>query len=158
MPAISIEPARADSPEARTLIEELDTYLLPLYPIASHHGYDVEKMLAQKVDFFILRSDGELASCGGLQIYAGSNAANDYGEIKRMYTRPQFRGQGLAQRMLDHLIAFARTHGLKLLRLETGYLQHSAIRLYERTGFTPIAHFGEYEEDPLSRFFEKKLD
>jgi ribosomal protein S18 acetylase RimI-like enzyme len=44
-----------------------------------------------------------------------------------------------------------------LLRLETGIHQRAAIGLYERVGFRRIPAFGEYKEDPLSRFYEKRL-
>jgi len=43
------------------------------------------------------------------------------------------------------------------LRLETGIHQHAAIGLYEREGFRPIPPFGEYKDDPLSRFYEKQI-
>jgi ribosomal protein S18 acetylase RimI-like enzyme len=81
----------------------------------------------------------------------------EYGEIKRMYVRPQFRGLGLARLMLDHLAGYARAQGVGLLRLETGIYQGEAIRLYEGMGFRSIPPFGEYREDPLSRFYEKQV-
>jgi putative acetyltransferase len=51
----------------------------------------------------------------------------------------------------------ASRHGVVLLRLETGIHQHAAIGLYERMGLSLVPPFGEYREDPLSRFYEKKL-
>jgi len=74
-----------------------------------------------------------------------------------MYVRPQFRGLGLAKLMLEHLEAYTRERGVGLLRLETGILQSEAIGLYERMGFRSIPPFGEYREDPLSRFYEKQI-
>jgi hypothetical protein len=44
-----------------------------------------------------------------------------------------------------------------VLRLETGIHQSEAIGLYERFGFQRIPPFGDYQEDPLSIFFEKHL-
>jgi ribosomal protein S18 acetylase RimI-like enzyme len=105
------------------------------------------------VAFFLVRVDGVPAGCGGLQLFGG-----DYAEVKRMYVRPRFRGLGLARQMLDHLADHARAHGVHLLRLETGIHQKDAIRLYEGMGFQRIPPFGEYREDPLSRFYEKQLD
>jgi hypothetical protein len=60
--------------------------------------------------------------------------------------------------MLDHLAAFARRHGVGLLRLETGIYQAEAIALYKSWGFERIPPFGDYREDPLSVFFEKRID
>jgi putative acetyltransferase len=81
----------------------------------------------------------------------------EYGEVKRMYVRPAFRGLGLAKLMLEHLASYARENGVNLLRLETGIHQRDAIALYENWGFKSIGPFGEYEEDPLSLFYEKKI-
>ena len=71
--------------------------------------------------------------------------------------RPQCRGKGFAKLMLDHLAEYARSHEVGTLRLETGIHQHEAIALYEQTGFERIPPFGEYKDDPLSRFYEKRI-
>ena len=47
--------------------------------------------------------------------------------------------------------------GVDVLRLETGIHQAEAIGLYERVGFTRIAAFGPYVDDPLSRYYELRL-
>jgi len=78
--------------------------------------------------------------------------------VKRMYVRPAFRGLGLGKGMLNHLAEHARQHGVSLLRLETGIYQEDAIALYERYGFQRRTPFGEYREDPISVYFEKKID
>lgn len=143
---------RPDSDDARLLITELDAYLIPLSPKESRHGYPVEKLMNEDVPFFIIRDNGIPVGCGGVKLFG-----TDYGEIKRMYIRPQFRGLGFAKLMLDHLTDYARSRGVAILRLETGIAQREAIRLYERAGFQLIAPFGEYKPDPLSRFYEKRI-
>jgi len=150
--AIVITLERPDTPDARALIAELEAHLEPLYPCESRHGYSVEKLIADSVAFFVIRHDGVPAGCGGIQLFG-----SEYGEIKRMYVHPQFRGLGLAKLMLDHLTDHARNQGVGLLRLETGIHQYAAIGLYERMGFTRIPPFGEYEDDPLSRCYEKRI-
>jgi putative acetyltransferase len=138
-----------DTEDAMTLIAELEAQLVPLYPRESRHGYDVEKLLREGVAFFVIRHDRVAAGCGGVQLFGRA-----YGEVKRMYVRPPFRGLGLAKLMLRHLAGYARESGVGLLRLETGIHQHEAIGLYERMGFRRIAPFGSYRDDPLSRFYE----
>ena len=81
----------------------------------------------------------------------------EYGEVKRMYVRPAYRGQGLGIEMLDHLADYARANEVYLLRLETGIYQKDAIGLYEKYGFQRRAPFGEYKEDPNSVYFEKNI-
>lgn len=143
---------RPDTPDAITLITELEATLEPLYPKESRHGLSVERLLAEAVPFFVLRSDGIAAGCGGVKLFGTA-----YGEIKRMYVRPQFRGLGFAKMMLNYLSDYAWAQGVTLLRLETGIHQHEAIGLYERIGFHRIPPFGDYKEDPLSLCYEKSL-
>jgi putative acetyltransferase len=147
-----ITPERPDTPDAMALIEELETHLASLYPAESRHGFSVEKLLREEVAFFLLRADGAPAACGGIKLFG-----TDYGELKRMYVRPAFRGCGYGKRMLDHLADYARKHGVSLLRLETGIHQREAIGLYESMGFRRIPPFPPYWEDPLSRYYEKRL-
>ena len=143
---------RPDTPDAVALILELEAELDPLYPRTSRHGYSVDKLIAQGVIFFVVRSDGAPAGCGGVQLFGA-----EYGELKRMYVRPAFRGQGIAKQLLEHLEDYTRDQQIGLLRLETGIHQHAAIGLYERMGYRPIPPFGAYREDPNSLFFEKQI-
>ncbi len=153
MPTVTIAAERPDSVDAAQLIAELNTHLNPtLYPAESRHGYSVEKLIQEQVAFFVTRQDGIAADCGGIQFFGA-----EYGEIKRMYVRPRFRGVGLGKLMLNHLAEYARQHGVMLLRLETGIYQPEAIGLYERYGFQRIPPFGAYRDDPLSIFYEKRL-
>jgi len=147
-----ITPERPDTTDAILLIEELEDHLEPFYPATSRHGYSVEKLIKQGVAFFVTRYDGVPAGCGGVQFFG-----TEYGEIKRMFVRPEFRGLGLAKLMLEYLETYSRAHGIPLLRLETGIYQKEAIGLYERMGYQRRSHFGEYTDDPLSLFLEKKI-
>jgi putative acetyltransferase len=153
MSTVDISLERPDSDDAKALIAELEAYLIPLSPPESRHGYSVEKLIKEDVSFFIIRDNGNPVGCGGLKLFG-----TDYGEIKRMYVRPQYRGLGFAKLMLNHLSEYARKHGISKLRLETGIAQRDAIALYERSGFQSIPPFGEYKPDPLSRFYEKEID
>ena len=152
MPTV-IARERPDTTDARMLIDELEAHLIPLSPAESRHGYSVEKLIQQGVAFFVTRVDEIPAGCGGVQLYG-----SEYGELKRMFVRPQFRRLGLAKLMLQHLERYAREHHIHLLRLETGIRQTEAIGLYERMGYQSIPPFGEYVDDPLSRFFEKQIE
>ena len=153
MPVTIIE-ARPDSIEAVELLNELDQNLTPhLYPPESRHAFTIEKLLHEAVAFFVSYYDGKAAGCGGLKLFG-----KEYGEVKRMYVRPEFRGLGLGKAMLNHLAEYALNQQAGLLRLETGIYQTHAIALYERFGFQRRPPFGEYREDPLSIYFEKRLD
>jgi GNAT superfamily N-acetyltransferase len=143
---------RPDTPDASTLVEELEAHLASRYAIESRHGLSVERLVREKVAFFVVRHDGVPAGCGGVQLFG-----REYAEVKRMYVRPQFRGLGLGRLILGRLEAHAREHGMPLLRLETGIHQQEAIALYQCHGFRQIPPFGPYWDDPVSRCYEKVL-
>ena len=88
----TITPEHSDSPDATALIGELDAHLEPLYPRESRHGFSVQKLIADSVAFFVVRDDGAAVGCGGIKLFG-----TEYGEIKRMYVRPAFRGRGPRQ-------------------------------------------------------------
>src|SRR5215510_14733534 len=143
-----ITPEHPSSPEATALIAELDAHLTPLYPSESRHGFSVQKLIADAVAFFVIRDNGTPAGCGGIKVFG-----TEYGEIKRMWVRPQFRGLGYGKLMLDHLAAYARSHDVVTLRLETGIHQSAAIGLYEQEGFKriPLRKLQKRPREPVLR-------
>lgn len=78
-------------------------------------------------------------------------------EIKRLFVHPSARGRGLAKRLLQALETLALQQHVAIIRLETGYLQHAAMALYQALGYQPIPAFGIYSGQSFSRCFEKKL-
>lgn len=149
----AISEVSADSADAVQLINELDAHLnlLP-YPQQSRHAYSVAKLLRENIAFFVTHYAGEPVACGGLKLFG-----TDYGEVKRMYVRPAYRGLGLGKGMLNHLAQYARERQVDVLRLETGIYQTDAMGLYERYGFQRRPPFGEYKEDPMSVYYEKSI-
>lgn len=151
---ITIIEERPDSPDALKLLGELDEALwLHPYPPQSRHAFTVEKLMREGVAFFVARIGSAPAACGGVKLFD-----SDYGEVKRMYVCPAFRGRGLGKAVLNHLAVYAQQRQVNLLRLETGIYQVEAIGLYEGWGFKRRPPFGEYQIDPLSVYFEKRLE
>ena len=138
--------------KARELIEKLDGYLAGLYPAESNHLLPVDALRQPSVTFLTASVDGAVAGCG-----AFVNQDGEYAEIKRMFVLPEFRGLKLGRRILGELEKLARASGLELARLETGVNQPEALLLFEKAGYHHRGPFGDYSEDPLSIFMEKKL-
>src|SRR5262245_53650076 len=149
---VMIQAGDPASPAARELIERLDTLMTSLYPAESNHLLPVEALKQPNVTFLTASVDGAIAGCG-----AFVNQEGEYAEIKRMFVLPEFRGLKLGRRILEELENLARASGLELARLEMGIHQPEALRLYEKAGYRRCGPFGDYSEDPLSIFMEKKL-
>jgi GNAT superfamily N-acetyltransferase len=150
--SVTITQERPDSADALTLIGELEKYIAPMYPHDKEHGLTPEEMASEGVSFFIIRYDGMPAGCGGVRLYC-----TEYGELMRMYVRPEFRGKGLGKQMLRYLESYALNHGVRVLRLKTGIFQPEALGMYERCGYMRIPPFGSYHEHPLNWYYEKRL-
>ena len=77
-------------------------------------------------------------------------------EMKRLYLRPQFRGQGLGQMLAERLIAEAREIGYRQMRLDTVEpMMKDAVGLYRKLGFREIA---PYRENPIAGALYMELD
>jgi putative acetyltransferase len=150
--ALTIRPEPPDQPEVLRLIEALDAQMTALYPLESNHLLDIAALSDPAVTFLVVRDGHEAVGCGALL-----RDSRGWGEVKRMYVRPERRGRGIGQRVLAELEAIAQRAHLRLLRLETGIHNGDAIALYRGAGFVKCAAFGDYKPDPLSVFMEKRV-
>jgi len=142
-----------DQPDVHALIGELDAYLYSLYPPENVYALDLSSLLHPSVLFAVVRdAAGASLGCGAIVIKP------EYGEIKRMYVRPQARGKGLARRLIETLEAKAVELGCQTFMLETGPTMPEALLLYERLGYRRCGPFGDYPDDPLSVFMQKNAD
>ena len=142
----------ADQPEVLRLIEELDAYQMPLYPAESHHGIDIRALVQPNVLFAVMRDENKFAfGCGAVVI------GSAYGELKRMFIRPSFRGKGASKILLSFLENMAIDKGCRYFTLETGISQPEALGLYERCGYSRCEPFGDYQPDPFSVFMHKRI-
>lgn len=71
--------------------------------------------------------------------------------VKRMYLRPELRGQGWGRRLLDAVTDLAAQDGCERVELDTNDRQPDACRLYERAGFTLLRKRGS------TRYYAKEL-
>ena len=141
-----------DQPEIIALIADLDAYQLTLYPPEAVYALDLASLLQPHVKFAVARdADQAIVGCAAVVLNPG------YGEVKRMYVKPEARGRGAAKRLMALLEQAAREAGCPLMTLETGPSQPEAIALYERQGYARCGPFGDYRDDPLSVFMQKRL-
>ncbi|MCU1527264.1 MAG: hypothetical protein JWP75_1027 [Frondihabitans sp.] len=80
-------------------------------------------------------------------------------EMKRVIVDASRRGRGIGALLMTELERAARAGGARRIILQTGDRQQDAVRLYERSGYTPIPVYAPYLDTiPFSLCFEKVLD
>ncbi len=99
---------------------------------------------------YVAYCDGMLAGCIGLKKIDDVNC-----EMKRLYVRPEFRGNHLAQILIDRILKEAKTIGYSFMLLDTLPFLQSAIYLYKKYGFYEI---GCYNNCPMSTAVYMKLN
>jgi GNAT superfamily N-acetyltransferase len=127
------------------LAEDTAAYLAEVTP---------EAVRAPNGAFVVAWLDGSPVGCGAVKPFDPSTRT---GEIKRMYTVPGARRQGVSRAILEHLEAAAAALGYERLQLETGTEQPEALALYESHGWTRITPYGRYRDTPSSVCYAKPL-
>ena len=141
-PAIRIERATSPTTAVRDLIAALDAELARSYAADQRHGLALDAIFQPHIRFFLAYAGDDAVGCGGIALFAG------FAEVKRMYVRPDRRGQGIADALLARLTDEAMAAGRSLLRLENGIHQPAALHFYARAGFRPCLAFEPYKSMP----------
>lgn len=150
---IHIRAVEWDHPAGEALREAQRVEIRKVYYPELDDSEPGTKPSAADIAVFYVAFDGERGvATGGLRAIDET-----HGEVKRMFVDPDYRGTGVAARMLRTLEADARARGWTRLVLETGDTMLPAQRFYVREGFTPIPLFGHYVGSDLSLCFEKVL-
>src|SRR5258706_12592946 len=100
----------------------------------------------------LARINGQLGGCAALR-----KINHGICEIKRLFLRPQFRGQGLGRQLAEAIIREAKQIGYERMRLDTlPPKMNDAIALYRSLGFREI---GPYYDNPVpgAKFMELDL-
>jgi putative acetyltransferase len=78
------------------------------------------------------------------------------GEFKRLYVRPQYRGQRLGHVLMDWVIAKARGLGYREMAADTMPQMETALAMYDRAGFERTGPYGE-KPTPGAVYLKLKL-
>jgi ribosomal protein S18 acetylase RimI-like enzyme len=102
---------------------------------------------------FLIAKVGEtVAGCVGLKKIGDRTC-----EMKRLFVRDKYKGQGVGKDLVDAIILEAKRKGYSRMRLDTLKRMDKALALYRKFGFKEI---GQYVENPIEDavFMEKELD
>lgn len=141
--------------DIRKLVTQLNEYMMPLTPKEFQFQLTVEQMAEPGVTLFVARNDNnEAVGMGALKIHD-----EHMGEVKRMFTLEDVRGERVGSKILDKIEDLAAANKLNELKLETGEAPgfEPAWRLYERNGYQTCGAFLDYPDSGYSRFYLKKI-
>ena len=123
-------------------------------PACKVHALPLEKLRQPGVAFYTARIHGELAAMGAFKHIDAT-----HGELKSMRASPDWRGKGVGEAMLQHLLAVAKARGYTRVSLETGRTEAyaPAVALYRKYGFEECAAFADYTVDEFSQCLTRVL-
>ena len=99
----------------------------------------------------LVEFEGQIAGCVALHRFDQRIC-----EMKRLYLRPEFRGEGLGRVLVKRIIAEARSIGYERMRLDTVEpVMKDAVAMYRRFGFREIA---PYRVNPMAGTIYMELD
>ena len=133
---IKIIRTNSEHPDFIELVRALDLDLAERD--GQEHAFYAQFNKIDRIKFAVLAYDDELpVGCGAIKEYAP-----DTMEVKRMYTAPTHRGQGIAGRVLRELEDWAAEMSYAKCVLETGKREPEAIALYQKNGYELIPNYG----------------
>ena len=101
---------------------------------------------------YLAFQDGALAGCIAMR-----KLEDGICEMKRLYVRDEFRGFGIGVRLIEQVIADARSIGYSIMRLDTyPPKMGKAVKLYESHGFQAIPPYYDNPHDDVL-YMEKLL-
>lgn len=148
---INVKRTTWKDPDIMALIQLLDADLHNRYG-SLQKQYNPYNTMEAIETFILVQCDNVPVGCG-----AYKQMDRETVEIKRMFVKPEFRGQGIASRLLAELEAWALDSGFNASVLETGIKQTEAIGLYTKAGYVKIDNYGQYQNQPNSVCFKKIL-
>ena len=95
-----------------------------------------------------------VAVCDGQVVgYVGSQSVLDGADMMNIAVHPQYRKQGIAQRLILELISLLQDRGVKSLALEVRSSNKPAICLYQKLGFVQVGCRRGYYRNPKEDAF-----
>jgi ribosomal protein S18 acetylase RimI-like enzyme len=142
----------------RATLSELDT----VYAIVSEYyeavgvlvrddkAFFEQEYFIDGTGFWLAAINHEIVGCIALRTLPQLDKS---GEIKRLYVRPGYRKQGIAESLLGALEKYATLYGHSSLYLDTKDDLTAAIRFYQSHGYQPCER---YNDNPQATIFLQK--
>jgi ribosomal protein S18 acetylase RimI-like enzyme len=96
---------------------------------------------------FLASHDADLVGMTGVRL-GSSSKTRHHALIWGVYVHPDWRGNRMAEALIDHCLTWAQTNGAVIATLGVSTTNQAAIRCYERCGFKV------YATAPKTNFYE----
>ena len=148
---ITVTRTTSNNPDFEKLVIELDAVLAILD--GEDHAFYAQFNKSSALKNAVIAYENESAvGIGAYKEYDSETV-----EMKRMYTLPEYRGKGIASKILSELELWAKEENYKIAILETGFLQTDAISLYKKLGYVITENYGQYIGVENSVCMKKKM-
>lgn len=120
----------------------------------SAHALDLAAFRDPSITLWTAWEGDNLLGVGAMKQLNGTE-----GELKSFHTVEAARGRGIAGKLVDEIVSFARSKGLTRLSLETGSWPYftAARAFYSSKGFVECGPFNDYVEDENSVFMTREI-
>ena len=102
----------------------------------NHCLYDLEqfyKGFKGDINFWLAFEGDEIVGTIGL-----SDLGSNQGELRKLFVKREYRGTGLAQKLLSRALSQAKEENVSTIYLGTTDKFHAAHKFYEKSGFTEV--------------------
>ena len=141
----------SENNDFKNLVILLDAFL-KITDGEEHSFYDQFNKIDALRNVLVFYSDSIAIGCGAFKAYDSKSV-----EIKRMFVHTDFRGKGIAAKILSELEVWAKELNYHECILETGNKQKAAVALYLKSDYKIIANYGQYSNAANSICMKKKL-
>ena len=110
---------------------------------------------AKRNYFVAVNEDGRVVGGGGVDEFTNLEGC---AELQKLYVDADYRGQGIASRIIDMVEKEARRLGYERIYIETHSNLQDATRLYEKLGYTLIDRPEYAVHETMDTFLIKELN
>ncbi len=103
-------------------------------------------------DVIVVYDEDDPVGCASFKKYDSECA-----EVKRVFIQEEYRGKGIARKLMGMLEDFARNQGYSFFVLESGEPLVAAMKLYYSTGYKVISNYGPYMDMKDCIYMRKAL-
>lgn len=148
---ITLVRTNSENSDFINLVKDLDAFL-KITDGDEHDFYNQYNHIDVIKHTVVAYFNGIPAGCGAFKLFE-----KDSVEIKRMFTNANFRGKGVASKILKELEMWAMELNYTSCILETGIRQTEAVSFYKNNDYTLIPNYGPYINVSNSICFKKIL-